>query len=372
MFFSFSSFISMLVFSSLSIICISIIASCKTTTILKYSKFILFVLLIILVRILVPIEFNFSKNINSLIILPSIQRFLSYRIFLNISVLGFLGIIWISVVLYKALKKYYIYFKFKRILDIIPSDSPLMDYMYKTFKLPNNKICIKKVDGLASPLIIGLKKPVIVLPDIEFSIQEIHYILQHELQHYYSKDLWKKLWIEIICIIYWWNPLTILLRKQLTDFIEINTDLKLATELGEEESLAYLECLLKIAKYQETSKNYCFSLNLFRTENIEKRFHIILNPNTYKKKNTFSLCAIAFSIIIFFLSYTIAIHPYTLSPDAEDTSVEITPDNAYIIYDGQVYTIYVDNQFFGVFEEDIDSFPDIPVYTNNIKGGYYP
>ena len=69
---------------------------------------------------------------------------------------------------------------------------------------------------VSTPIIAGYIRPIIYLPDIEFSDSELYYALLHECMHYLHKDLWVKLLIEIICAIYWWNPLIYLLKYNIS------------------------------------------------------------------------------------------------------------------------------------------------------------
>lgn len=76
--------------------------------------------------------------------------------------------------------------------------------------------------AIAEPFIKGLRHPVIYLPEKECNEKELEFILMHEYLHWKRKDLWKKFIINIIGIIFWWNPLAYLLCKDLDQIIELN------------------------------------------------------------------------------------------------------------------------------------------------------
>ena len=48
-------------------------------------------------------------------------------------------------------------------------------------------------DGVQSPMLCGILKPMIVLPDLRLSDSSLMGILSHELTHYHRHDLWLKL-----------------------------------------------------------------------------------------------------------------------------------------------------------------------------------
>ena len=68
--------------------------------------------------------------------------------------------------------------------------------------------------AIAEPFIKGLRHPVIYLPEKECNEKELEFILMHEYLHWKRKDLWKKFIINIIGMIFWWNPLAYLLCKE--------------------------------------------------------------------------------------------------------------------------------------------------------------
>ena len=89
---------------------------------------------------------------------------------------------------------------------------------------PECPITIEYNLAIAEPFIRGLRHPVIYLPEKECNEKELEFILMHEYLHWKRKDLWKKFIINIIGMIFWWNPLAYLLCKDLDQIIELNCD----------------------------------------------------------------------------------------------------------------------------------------------------
>lgn len=113
-------------------------------------------------------------------------------------------------------------------------------------KLKN--IRVVRTSMIDIPMIIGLHKATIVLPDIEFRTSELNYILRHEIAHYYRGDLIIKFLVACLTAIYWWNPLIWILQNQISRIMEIGAD-QLATEnLDKTERVGYLKCILSVAK----------------------------------------------------------------------------------------------------------------------------
>lgn len=87
--------------------------------------------------------------------------------------------------------------------------------------------------AIAEPFIKGLRHPVIYLPEKECNEKELEFILMHEYLHWKRKDLWKKFIINIIGMIFWWNPLAYLLCKDLDQIIELNCDNAMSKKYSE-------------------------------------------------------------------------------------------------------------------------------------------
>ncbi len=111
-----------------------------------------------------------------------------------------------------------------------------------------SKIRIIKTPIIDIPIISGLRKPTIYLPNTDLSDIELYHILLHEWTHYIHKDLWTKLLVRILCVIFWWNPFIYLLKYNIDHTFEIKSDLYLTHTMTDKEKFDYLKTILKIAK----------------------------------------------------------------------------------------------------------------------------
>ena len=76
-----------------------------------------------------------------------------------------------------------------------------------------NHITIKFCPCIKTPMMIGLLHPAVLLPQVDFSQNELPLILKHELVHYKRKDLWYKTLMMIALAIHWFNPVVHLMVK---------------------------------------------------------------------------------------------------------------------------------------------------------------
>ena len=64
----------------------------------------------------------------------------------------------------------------------------------------------------------------------------------HEVGHYIKRDLFLKCFFEILCLLYWWNPLVYIVRYYFSNILEIRNDLIVCNELSEIEESIYEHC----------------------------------------------------------------------------------------------------------------------------------
>lgn len=78
--------------------------------------------------------------------------------------------------------------------------------------------------AVKSPMLIGLFRPVILLPLQPFSSEELEAILRHELVHLTRHDLWYKALILAATCLHWWNPLVRRLARAISADCEMSCD----------------------------------------------------------------------------------------------------------------------------------------------------
>ena len=80
------------------------------------------------------------------------------------------------------------------------------DEWKKRLRIHQN-VMVKQTYTIATPIICGVLRPVILLPVKDYSREELDVIFAHELMHCKHKDiLWKQL-CAFSRIVFWWNPL---------------------------------------------------------------------------------------------------------------------------------------------------------------------
>lgn len=96
---------------------------------------------------------------------------------------------------------------------------------------------------IMSPMLVGLVRPVILVPAAGAS----EYALLHEAAHARRRDLWYKLLLTVVNALHWFNPLVWLLRRAGERDLEIACDAAVLAGRDEEYRRAYGQALLDTA-----------------------------------------------------------------------------------------------------------------------------
>lgn len=223
--------------------------------------------------------------------------------------------------------------------------------------------------AIAEPFIKGLRHPVIYLPEKECNEKELEFILMHEYLHWKRKDLWKKFIINIIGMIFWWNPLAYLLCKDLDQIIELNCDNAMSKKYSEMDTLYYLDTLTYMAggrraNFDEVSSNTLGFVKKLEVRPLKQRFHYVMfkkdDKRTQRKMNLFIL---GVSVIWFVASYYFILQPKYTMPQVE----VYQEDASFVSDDGNSY---LEEQKDGSYIFYYAGFTDI-VSKEDVESGMY-
>lgn len=77
---------------------------------------------------------------------------------------------------------------------------------------------------ISSPMMVGFFHPVILMPPIQLSKNELTMILRHELTHFKRHDLWYKTIVLAATILHWFNPVVYIMARATSVQCEIACD----------------------------------------------------------------------------------------------------------------------------------------------------
>ena len=376
--FSFSTLLMAAFFSNILILIISACFSCKRLLVSIGYKMFGVLLGITLLRIIFPVQFSFTANI----VLPEcLSQIIMYlrHVFgtigpVEISAWGIFMIVWIIGSLYKAVKFAAEQLKFRYTVILYGKDitqeepySRILDGICGKHK---NRFRVIELPGLVTPMLYGICRPKILMPEgMHLDDTDLTYLLSHEASHHFHHDILTKLGLNILTIIYWWNPSCYLLQQQLDAVMEMRIDKSVA---GADGTGGYLGCLVRIA--QQTSdlrksnikppKSSIAMLNPKKYNNLENRF-FMSGAEMKPHDRLLHVIVLITMAAIYLVSYCIIFEADSVYPEANADTIEMTVDTTYAVLNEQgMYDIYYGDFIIGT-TSDLESYlTDMPVYDS--------
>ena len=324
----------------------------------------------VMVRALLPVEFPFSRTIPASRIIPSIRDMMLYSVAggdSGVTVSHLLLFVWLTVALFLIGKKFWFYYQIQKTVRRLPdcNDDVILEIWQSIKeKYPSGKrVRVVRTELNTSPLITGLHRPVILLPEHEFSRSEYRMILEHEMLHCIRRDVIVKMAADILCVVYWWNPLFYVLRSRIFELIEIENDRQLTRSFSVDEKAVYMQCLTDTAR-KICSRPVPFALSFGKADQkaLRRRIDVIGYGRTSGKAKEFAVMVMLFLVLWCSTSFTL--EPFVMP---EGTYVTIDETNCYIVQNGNSYEVYYQNKLSYTIDS-IEYFDEsIPVYTKDEK-----
>jgi beta-lactamase regulating signal transducer with metallopeptidase domain len=325
-------------------------------------KYILAIIGLILVRMILPFDFPFTITLRSEKILPLLYRMLGYRVG-NTSIKGshILFSVWGLGVAVRLIYLCYSQVSYRRYLY------PFLIYdwsRYGTLSEVLNRcgasdiqVCI--IPGV-SPSVSGVFQPILVLPDLELSEEELYFVCKHEIEHYRNHDLWMKLFLELVICVQWFNPLVYILKRELELAFELSNDQVVIKECSPVQEIAYAECIYKVARsLSDPRKNFGVSFIGSSKDALETRLNVILKED-FKKLDQRHIIVHCLIVGVMFL-VALFFAPEAYVEKEKESYFSIKPNNSYIIKTEEKYQIFVNGVYAFSVSPIPEDFSDLPI-----------
>ena len=119
---------------------------------------------------------------------------------------------------------------------------------------PQERLALWCNPTVPTPMLVGFLRPVILLPRLSYVDQgreeELRCILRHELTHYRRQDILYKWAVAAVTSLHWFNPLMILIRREIARACELACDEGAVKGMDPDQRKAYSHTLLALATEQ--------------------------------------------------------------------------------------------------------------------------
>lgn len=202
-------------------------------------------------------------------------------------------VVWLFGTLLSLLLKGNDYRNFVRYVkaDCIPVED---DRILRQAEAVSEELHIRRWVGIyvsplvASPALIGIFSPFIVLPKGDLRPEESALILRHELTHLKRKDIWYKWLFQLAACVHWFNPFVYWFGRQLDRDCELSCDESVVGALTAEQRRNYGNILLDTAERHLKFRRSVLSTTLLEgKKDLKQRLTWIA---AYRKRGTLAAC----------------------------------------------------------------------------------
>ncbi|MGL5634118.1 MAG: M56 family metallopeptidase [Sarcina sp.] len=136
---------------------------------------------------------------------------------------------------------------------------------------------------ISSPAITGFWKPKILLPKDFYkktSRGSLELVFTHELMHLKYGDIIINLFLEVIKILYFFNPLIYIIAKKIRSDCEVACDYRVLKYIGKDYCKSYGNVLIKLASDTKINSKFEFGFNAMENKRELERRIIMIGKNT--------------------------------------------------------------------------------------------
>ena len=340
-------------------------------------SFLLLTVLLGIVRLLTPIDFDKAYVVRSYQVIPAIEDFFARPIVGIFTVGSLLLLIWLAGTVVFLARDFFKQIHFVHTSHNYPP-SDRRDLIDLAGEYGSN-FGLLVSSSISRPYTAGLFRPTIYLPDIELPEESWRTILRHEVQHIHSHDEAKKLFFLAIQALFWWNPLAHISRKEIDTILELQCDARVTAGMSKEEVDAYLD-LLKTLKERKADRRIPIgaSAMVWDHKELEARFAALQSAGFSRKKRP-HVIMYTLLLSVFLSSYLLIVQPVRYATEAElfgdlssteefdETEIAGNTSEMYIVFKNGNYYLYVGDSF--VSAVDKEQLQNEPFISLPIVGG---
>lgn len=161
------------------------------------------------------------------------------------------------------------------------------------------RVRILSCEKIPGPMVVGIFRPMLLLPGEGYDYIKIKMILSHELVHIKRHDTAYKFLLVTACAVHWFNPFVHMMCRNANSDMEMSCDARVLQRAGVEEKKTYSLMIIDLA-----SQNYRKREPLLFTsfgsgkETLESRIKNIFGPAS--RKDGHGILILVFMVILLF------------------------------------------------------------------------
>lgn len=235
----------------------------------------------------------FEKSANSALVLPTgneqkiLQTTASFP-----SIATILFIFWqvgVIFVLSFNIACYMLYLRKLRKYNISANQQEME--LLKELSESKNTPRLYKNSIVATPILIGVFRPEIILPYKKYEDLKLRGILLHEITHMRKYDIVVKRLLILVGALHWFNPIIYFVRREIDKACELACDESVIKKFDNDGKQHYGDALIMVAA--DTIRNMPVSITMFENKkNLRERLDAIMKHKNFPRKTIFLSCVL--------------------------------------------------------------------------------
>lgn len=219
----------------------------------------------------------------------------------------------------------------------------------------NRRVELSFNNLVASPLMMGFHRPMIVLPGTSWKQEELRYVLLHELTHLKRRDIFYKWLMQLVLCLHWFNPLVHLMVREVNRACELSCDASVSRRLSKKQRTEYGQTLLASLDAPGHYREGVAAVTLSESAaQLKERLEAIVEHQKLGKGVVFIAAFLA--VLLFGGGYALGTHSITSQaeitpmPNEGETSKEVDNDDTPELNSHKVHILPVLQEFIIAYE----------------------
>lgn len=155
--------------------------------------------------------------------------------------------VWLAGFLISLGRKAIPYFRFRREVERCSIPAGEMERKTLDAMSGGRKPALLRCTAIHTPMLLGIIRPVLLLPAQIDDDQTLAWIFRHELTHFRRQDILYKWFAAVVFAVHWFNPLTVWMGREVAMRCEGSCDEQVVKGLCQEERKTYGKTLIALA-----------------------------------------------------------------------------------------------------------------------------
>ncbi|WP_302771185.1 M56 family metallopeptidase [Anaerotignum lactatifermentans] len=153
------------------------------------------------------------------------------------------------------------------------------------------RLRVRKTSAAVSPMVMGMIRPTLILPETALTESRLPYVLRHELVHYRRGDIFWR-WLAVLATsIHWFNPMVYVAAAQMQEACEISCDWCVVRSMEQAKRDDYMRVILELLAEAMAKKQILTTQMASEKKQLQRRFTMIRNQKPVgMKKLLLSVC----------------------------------------------------------------------------------